>query len=131
MAKRLIFLVVIFIISGLIISRFQKPPEPKRENLACTYSGYIGEIIEPLTAKAIFEGKGVMPPALAGEARSDVLGLASSAERWVEVDLSEQKLRAWEGDQLFLETRVSTGLPGTPTPTGEFRVWIKLRATKM
>jgi lipoprotein-anchoring transpeptidase ErfK/SrfK len=30
-----------------------------------------------------------------------------------------------------LETLVSTGLPWYPTPTGEFRIWIKLRATKM
>ena len=44
---------------------------------------------------------------------------------------SEQKLKAWEGDRLFLETPVSTGLSWWPTPTGEFRIWIKLRATKM
>jgi lipoprotein-anchoring transpeptidase ErfK/SrfK len=45
--------------------------------------------------------------------------------------LSEQKLKAWEGSSLFLETPVSTGLPWWPTPTGEFNIWIKLRATKM
>lgn len=59
-----------------------------------------------------------------------VLGLANE-ERWVEVDLSDQKLLAWEGDKLFLETAVSTGLPWWPTPQGEFRIWIKLRATRM
>jgi hypothetical protein len=32
---------------------------------------------------------------------------------------------------LFLETPVSTGLRFWPTPKGEFRIWIKLRATKM
>lgn len=61
---------------------------------------------------------------------SKVLG-QSTQDRWIEVDLSEQKLKAWEGDSLYLETLVSTGLPGTPTPTGEFRIWIKLRAAKM
>jgi len=61
-----------------------------------------------------------------------VLGsVANLEERWIEVDLSEQKLRAWEGDNLYLETSISSGLPRTPTPTGEFRIWIKLRATKM
>jgi len=40
-------------------------------------------------------------------------------------------LRAWEGGNIFLETKISSGLPGTPTPKGEFRVWVKLRATKM
>jgi lipoprotein-anchoring transpeptidase ErfK/SrfK len=61
---------------------------------------------------------------------TQVLGVASG-ERWIEIDLSDQKLYAWEGNKLYLETLVSTGLPGTPTPQGEFRIWIKLRATKM
>lgn len=60
----------------------------------------------------------------------NVLGVVSG-ERWVEIDLSEQKLKAWEGNALFLESLVSTGLPWWPTPTGEFRVWLKVRATKM
>jgi len=60
-----------------------------------------------------------------------VLGVANPDEKWVEVDLSEQKLKAWDGNTLFLESLVSTGLPWWPTPTGEFRIWIKVRATKM
>lgn len=63
--------------------------------------------------------------------KTSVLGVATPSDRWIEVDLSEQMLYAWDGDDLFLETKVSTGLPHTPTPTGEFRVWIKLRAAKM
>jgi lipoprotein-anchoring transpeptidase ErfK/SrfK len=59
-----------------------------------------------------------------------VLGV-SSEEKWIEVDLSEQKLWAWEGNTLYLETLVSTGLPWWPTPQGEFRIWAKTRATKM
>ena len=60
-----------------------------------------------------------------------VLSLAVRSDRWVEVDLSEQHLWAWDGDKLFLDTPVSTGLPWFPTPTGEFTIWIKLRATRM
>jgi len=59
-----------------------------------------------------------------------VLG-TSSEERWIEVDLSLQKLWAWEGNKLFLESLVSTGLPWWSTPQGEFRIWAKIRATKM
>lgn len=59
-----------------------------------------------------------------------VLGV-SSEEKWIEVDLSQQKLWAWEGGNLFLETLVSTGLPWFPTPQGEFRIWAKTRATRM
>jgi len=82
---------------------------------------------------AVFEGRSLKIPEIGlAEAKDNpVLGVATPSDRWVEVDLSEQKLRAWDGNTLFLETAVSTGLPGTPTPTGEFRVWVKLKATKM
>lgn len=44
-------------------------------------------------------------------------------KRWVEIDLSEQLLTAWNGDELFLQTEISSGLANTPTPVGLFRVW--------
>jgi hypothetical protein len=84
---------------------------------------------------AVFEGKTINIPQLVYEDTQDlkqynVLGI-SSDEKWIEIDLSEQKLRAWEGSTLFLETLVSTGLPYFPTPQGEFRIWAKIRATRM
>ena len=44
-------------------------------------------------------------------------------KRWVEVDLSEQTLTAWDGDELFLQTDISSGLDAYPTPVGLFRIW--------
>ena len=91
----------------------------------------LSEFFDPDAKVAIFEGKEVSVPALAlKDEKIKVLG-TSDAERWIEVDISEQKLKAWEGNNLYLESLVSTGLPWWPTPTGEFRVWIKLRSTKM
>lgn len=58
-----------------------------------------------------------------------VLGRADES-KWVEVDLSEQKLLAHQGDQIVLQTKISSG-KFNRTPTGEFRVWIKLKYTKM
>ena len=90
--------------------------------------------VNPLQMTAFFEGKNINVPheviAKENENSFGVLG-KSTGERWIEVDLTRQLLRAWEGDKLFLETAVSTGLPWWPTPTGEFEIWIKLRATKM
>ena len=78
-----------------------------------------------------FEGVKTEVPLVADtEGVNPVLGV-NNEEKWVEVDLSDQKLRAWEGSSIFLETLVSTGLPWWPTPQGEFRVWAKIRATKM
>jgi lipoprotein-anchoring transpeptidase ErfK/SrfK len=58
-----------------------------------------------------------------------VLG-ATTGERWIEIDLSDQKLYAHDGDKIVWEFLVSSG-KWAPTPTGEFKVWIKLRYTKM
>jgi lipoprotein-anchoring transpeptidase ErfK/SrfK len=51
--------------------------------------------------------------------------------RWIDVDLSEQMLTAYEHGMVVHTTLVSTGLPQTPTPTGQFRIWIKLRYDDM
>ena len=60
-----------------------------------------------------------------------VLGIRTSrGEKHIFVDLATQTLSAYEGDHLFMQTPVSTGLWGK-TPTGEFTIWVKLRATRM
>ena len=60
-------------------------------------------------------GDEVIPiPKIADIGKRQVLGVANPEERWIEVDLSEQKLRAWDGSSLFLETPISTGLPWSP-----------------
>ncbi|MGB9706946.1 MAG: L,D-transpeptidase [Microgenomates group bacterium] len=51
-------------------------------------------------------------------------------ERWIEIDLSEQKLYAHDGNNIDYEFLISSG-KWVPTPTGEFRIWIKLKYTKM
>ena len=50
---------------------------------------------------------------------------------WIDVDLTNQRLTAYEGQRLVRTTLVSTGLPRTPTPTGQFRIQIKLRYDDM
>jgi len=60
---------------------------------------------------------------------SNVLGSKSDKKR-IEIDLSEQKIRAYEGDKKVYSFKVSTGKWGR-TPTGEFRIWTKLRYTLM
>jgi hypothetical protein len=68
------------------------------------------------------------PDSLLGQ-EGAVLG-ASTDERWIEIDLSEQKLKAHEGDKVVYEFLISSG-KFIPTPTGEFRIWGKLKYTKM
>ncbi len=60
---------------------------------------------------------------------ADPLSVAET--RWIDVDLSEQRLTAYEGQTPVRTTLVSTGLPGTPTPEGQFRIYIKYRTDDM
>ena len=46
--------------------------------------------------------------------------------KWIDVNLSEQRLYAYVGDQIINAFWVSTGLPGHETVTGTFSVWTKL-----
>lgn len=51
--------------------------------------------------------------------------------RWIDVDLSEQRVRAYEGASAVNEFLVSTGVSAHPTVTGQFRIYVKLRSTAM
>ena len=100
-----------------------------RVSMACTTGSFSGKFEDDLKV-AYFEGAEVGVPGFSEDKRY-VLGVSADPERYIEVDLSEQKLKAWDGGNLFLETPISTGLPWWPTPQGEFRIWVKLRYTRM
>jgi lipoprotein-anchoring transpeptidase ErfK/SrfK len=55
----------------------------------------------------------------------------SESEKWIEVDLSEQRLYAHEGQTTVLNARVSTGTWQYPTVKGRFKIYAKYRATRM
>lgn len=57
--------------------------------------------------------------------------LKQSSKRWIQVDLSEQRLIAWEGGKPVFGVIVSTGKKSTPTPTGVFNIYVKLKETRM
>ncbi len=82
---------------------------------------------------AEFEGESLsVPPELARiplTSTSNVLGESTSNKR-IEIDLTNQRLYAYEGDRKVYDFLVSTGKWGR-TPTGTFNIWIKLRYTTM
>jgi hypothetical protein len=47
------------------------------------------------------------------------------AERWVDVDLDNQILVAFEGDLPVYSTMISSGAKDAPTETGIYRMWLK------
>lgn len=52
-------------------------------------------------------------------------------EFWVEVNLTQQKLIAYRGDQVLKTFTVSTGLWNTPTVTGHYQVYVMYESTTM
>lgn len=50
---------------------------------------------------------------------------STSSKKTITVDRSDQKLYAFDGNELFLETDISTGLELTPTPRGTFTIYKK------
>ena len=54
-----------------------------------------------------------------------------SPPRWIEIDLSEQRLIAWEGKKQVYSYRISTGKRATPTPKGKFWINSKYRTHRM
>lgn len=59
--------------------------------------------------------------------------IASSGNgaRWIDVDLSQQMVYAYEGDVVVNSFIVSTGVARTPTVTGKYKIWIKVRIQDM
>lgn len=55
----------------------------------------------------------------------------ADGKKWISVDISDQKLTAWQGDVPVFETIVSTGKPGWRTLPGTFAVYRKYDATRM
>lgn len=51
---------------------------------------------------------------------------APSGEKWIDVDLSEQRLFAYEGDSVVRVFSISSGATKTPTVTGSFRIYAKI-----
>jgi lipoprotein-anchoring transpeptidase ErfK/SrfK len=74
-----------------------------------------------------------LPPAPAPEYANEPPAMPSgvSGGRWIDVDLSNQTVSAYEGDALMNSFIVSTGTWQTPTVTGTYKIWIKLRSTTM
>jgi lipoprotein-anchoring transpeptidase ErfK/SrfK len=57
--------------------------------------------------------------------------LKESDQKWIQVDLSEQNLIAWEGNKPVYAVTISSGKRSTPTLVGTFKVQTKLRKTRM
>ncbi|WP_227026754.1 L,D-transpeptidase family protein [Corallococcus soli] len=57
--------------------------------------------------------------------------IVAPGAKWLDVDLESQVLIAYEGDRPVYATLISSGSPGTDTPEGLFRIWVKFAEADM
>lgn len=57
--------------------------------------------------------------------------IVGNGERWIDVDLTNQMVYAYEGDVIVNSFLVSTGTWMTPTVTGKYKVYVKYRSASM
>lgn len=124
---------------GLSVGRtFQLKNELTSEKTVEEIKAESGEF-DPEAQLAVFLNKSVPVPeseisptkeSLELAERQKVLSATAAENKWIEIDLSDQRIYAHEGDRIVYEFLTSTG-KWAPTPTGTFRVWIKLRYAKM
>lgn len=83
---------------------------------------------------AVFDNQTIIPPAIDlsnSSAEPAVLGSeTATGEKHIYVDLTTQTLKAYQGDTLFMEAKISSG-KWFDSPTGDFNIWAKFRATLM
>lgn len=57
--------------------------------------------------------------------------LKQSDQRWIQINLSKQRLIAWEGKTPIYAIVISTGKKSTPTRIGSFKIQSKHKSTRM
>jgi len=60
-----------------------------------------------------------------------VYASSGNGSRWIDVDLTNQRVYAYEGDVIVNSFLVSTGTWATPTVTGQYNIYVKYRSAKM
>jgi hypothetical protein len=128
------FIGFVLAFAALLISSFIII-ESIRQNSVCANTGSCRKSLSLLVendAAGVFGGVAVTPPKV--DLTQNVLPAEVSnvpaGEKHIYIDLTNQTLTAYEGDKIFMQTYISSG-KWFPTPTGEFTIWEKLRATRM
>jgi LysM repeat protein len=88
-------------------------------NLSRTSLIYVGQ-------RLVIPGRGSASPPPTPSSVS-----APTSGKWIDINLATQSLVAYEGQRAVYSATVSTGLARTPTPKGRFRIYRKIRSTRM
>lgn len=135
MSRKLLAIVAffIFLITGIVFLY------PKTKSLCAATGSCLNDLSgkKETENKGLFMGKTVYAPSLPEKFASSkslqtasVLGDQTGDYKHIYVDLTNQRLYAFEGNNIIMNVPVSTG-KWNLTPPGDFRIWIWLRYTRM
>lgn len=135
MKKSIELLLVVVIM--IVVTSFVLLPYKDEVLFALSDQGFvnpqkIAENYESDALEGIFNNEIVSVPTyqdLAFDVNPYVLGETSSNKR-IEIDLTSQRLKAFEGGREVYNFLISSG-KWSRTPTGTFTIWTKLRYTRM
>lgn len=85
----------------------------------------------PVLPNAYFQSIALLPVQAQSATAEEMNALKRSNRRWIEVNLSRQRLIAWQGRNPVYAVIVSTGNAANPTPAGVFAVQSRHRQTRM
>lgn len=105
-----------------------------KNNMNSTYLRRVGTLCaaSALTIAALCSSSNaVIASAQHNKIAYRIMELQQSSQRWIEIDLSRQKLIAWEGNKSVYAINISSGKSSTPTRTGTFAIQTKYRIARM
>lgn len=84
-------------------------------------------------ANLIYTGQRLVIPGKSAPASAPKPGSAPApvAGRWIDINLSAQRLTAYQGQTAVFSTLISSGVAGRRTPTGRFAVRTKISSQRM
>jgi lipoprotein-anchoring transpeptidase ErfK/SrfK len=143
-AARLLPIFLILFLAAFFLNPFHKNINQTESSIATTSCCKLEDVINSKgdfdegAVSAVFNNEAVFYPKkdlaeIANNSQTTVvLGAETNeaTEKWIEVSLDEQKLRAMEGDKVVREFQISSGR-WFPTPTGTYNIWYKTRFQKM
>lgn len=128
----LIALVAVFVLLLISFILLSRKPLPCANSLSCAKN--LSGKYDPTLTKGEYMGKSIPIPTDMFDqkiASPSVLGKSTPpGAKKIYVDLTNQKLYAYEGIRLIYGFTISSG-KWNPTPVGKFYIWIKLLATNM
>jgi lipoprotein-anchoring transpeptidase ErfK/SrfK len=129
---------LVIFITGTISSPKFSQAEPSPTQISQTQSNFFSRLNSASLTRPVSEQSPptqepsqISPPIPLLAYQQSMADLKASGQRWIEIDVTRQRLLAWEGNRPVYAVIISTGKDSTPTPTGRFAIQTRHRYARM